>query len=467
MFSPLYFPLVAALAARHDTLVERLAEGRIGDALAAAARLLESDSGHANADVIRLGADLRLAVDQTEDAEDGYRKTLRVMRTSHQLRALSCRDTGWLALFRHRAATALNCFARVVAETQIEPDRLREARFAMVVTLGELGRLNEMDDALDALDADVAAAVDADPRWREIVQLLRHDIAVQNHIRQFEPLADHVYWQSLQRDPMRAMDLELETAPTCTLLRARYECLQNLRMLAHGNRDGYLGLDAHLRWAQQEGLTDYQRALRVEIAVAALSGGLSNLAEQILQPVSEQARESGGRRLLEYQYCIAKVRWDQGRTQDWHRLYSRYALLALRAIRDESRVATPYSVREAGRPDAPLDDVAARLPAKYRRAYRYLLANLERRDLSVREVAAEINVTERALQTAFKNFVGLTPTEVIRRRRMESIHAELSNQDHDGGVLDTAHRWGVMHRSTLVNGYRKYFDEVPSETLAR
>ena len=61
MFSPLYFPLVAALAARHDTLVERLAEGRIADALAAAARLLESDSGHANADMLRLGADLRLA----------------------------------------------------------------------------------------------------------------------------------------------------------------------------------------------------------------------------------------------------------------------------------------------------------------------------------------------------------------------------------------------------------------------
>ncbi|NIF99764.1 hypothetical protein F3J18_31625, partial [Burkholderia sp. Ax-1720] len=41
------------------------------------------------------------------------------------------------------------------------------------------------------------------------------------------------------------------------------------------------------------------------------------------------------------------------------------------------------------------DDVSARLPAKYRRAYRYVLDNLDRADLSVREIATQIGVTER------------------------------------------------------------------------
>jgi transcriptional regulator GlxA family with amidase domain len=98
-----------------------------------------------------------------------------------------------------------------------------------------------------------------------------------------------------------------------------------------------------------------------------------------------------------------------------------------------------------------------------------VLDNLDRRDLSVREVAAEIGVTERALQSAFKNFLGLSPTELIRRQRMERIRAELTDRSYssDRGVLGAASKWGVQNRSTLVNGYRKQFHEAPSETLER
>jgi AraC-like DNA-binding protein len=83
----------------------------------------------------------------------------------------------------------------------------------------------------------------------------------------------------------------------------------------------------------------------------------------------------------------------------------------------------------------------------------------------VQELSAEIGVTERALQIAFKTFLGLSPTEVIRRERMERIRADLLNTDR--GVLDTANKWGVRSRSALVSGYRKQFNEVPSETLER
>ncbi|KKB62192.1 hypothetical protein WM40_18810 [Robbsia andropogonis] len=464
MFSPVYFPLVAALAANEPSIISRVSDGRLVDALSAAARVLDSPSGKSNADIVRLAADLRLVADQTEDAEDGYRRTLRIMRASHELRAMSCRDTGWQAMFRHRSGTALSCWVRVLGEPNLEPDRRREARFAIVAVLGELGRLTEMDRAMDAFEEDV---VDGHPMWTELASLMRFDMAVQNEIRQSEALQDHVYWQSIRRDTAGPEAKAPKAPPTSALLRLRYQALYDLRMLANGARDAFASLDAHLRWANQENQVEYQRALRVDIAVASLSSSSFGIAEQVLQPLTDHARDTGGRLQLEHLYCTAKVRREQGRTADWHQKYSRYALLSLRASRDDARVPTPYSVREAARPDAPLDDVGARLPAKYRRAYRYLLANLDRRDLSVREVAAEINVTERALQTAFKNFVGLTPTEVIRRRRMESIHAELSHEGNDKTVLDVANSWGVMHRSTLVNGYRKYFDEVPSETLSR
>jgi transcriptional regulator GlxA family with amidase domain len=150
-------------------------------------------------------------------------------------------------------------------------------------------------------------------------------------------------------------------------------------------------------------------------------------------------------------------------------LYSRYALTAMQCLRDASRALTPYTQRSRHQGEVLDDDVAARLPAKYRRAYRYLLGNLERNDLSVREVAAEIGVTERALQSAFKNSLGATPTEIIRQQRMARIHAALQSggAQSEQGVLDVASKWGVQNRSTLVNGYRRQFNEAPSETLKR
>jgi hypothetical protein len=37
----------------------------------------------------------------------------------------------------------------------------------------------------------------------------------------------------------------------------------------------------------------------------------------------------------------------------------------------------------------------------------------------------------------------------------------------DRNVLNAANKWGVHNRSTLVSGYRRQFQEAPSETLER
>jgi transcriptional regulator GlxA family with amidase domain len=115
------------------------------------------------------------------------------------------------------------------------------------------------------------------------------------------------------------------------------------------------------------------------------------------------------------------------------------------------------------------DDLSSRLPGKYRRAYCFLIENLERPDLAVHEVATHISVTERALQAAFRTYLGISPSELIRTRRMERIRHELLDDDScaEGKVLRVANRWGVQHRSTLLNGYRKLYHEAPSDTMSR
>lgn len=139
------------------------------------------------------------------------------------------------------------------------------------------------------------------------------------------------------------------------------------------------------------------------------------------------------------------------------------------SIASATKPARSRATASASRAPEQLDDIGTRLPARYRRAYRYLLDNLERKDLSIREIAAQVGVTDRALQSAFKTSLGSTPTEIIRRLRMERIRAELEADDsaHEQGILATAVKWGVSNRSTLVNSYRREFNESPSDTLNR
>jgi AraC-like DNA-binding protein len=62
----------------------------------------------------------------------------------------------------------------------------------------------------------------------------------------------------------------------------------------------------------------------------------------------------------------------------------------------------------------------------------------------------------------------MTPAEVVRRCRVERIRHDLLHGDAAGlTVIETASRWGIRNRSTLVSLYRKYFRETPAQTLSR
>jgi len=92
--------------------------------------------------------------------------------------------------------------------------------------------------------------------------------------------------------------------------------------------------------------------------------------------------------------------------------------------------------------------------------------NIDRQDLTTREVAAELNVTMRTIQLVFKRALGVTPCGLIRALRLEGIREDLLDDKGPAATIyDTAARWGLTSRSTLAKGYRKHFDESPSETI--
>jgi AraC-like DNA-binding protein len=487
MFSTLYFPLVAYLGTpdfasecgRFGTI---LFNGEVCVARQFASRWAdEIHSSRNTSHGLQLYADMQLLMGGDVEAEEAYWAAQRLSSVSRRaMRAESCRNIAWQAFFRHRFNTALACFGRAADEDDTSADRMIEVRVGIVCALYELGRVAEALGQLEEL-CQLAGQVSESTLsvWHQLLVALKLDFAMQCALRSSSSLQDHVYWQSgsmssrsaqaslgeyLNSDQSR-VDIASVHIP---VLRARIDFLCQLRKATGADRNSLHGPLEYVGWARAQNLHNYQKTLRLEIAIAMLGCDAAPTAAMILEPLFGAAQAGvADHRQIEYLYCVAKIRQGQGRLKEAQQLYGRYALASMECLREALSARVPFLERKI-RETPQLDDIGARLPARYRRAYSFLLQNLQHADLSVRDIAGEVGVTERALQSAFKKFLNMSPTELIRRQRMERIHSELADGSAlDGGVLATASRWGVQSRSKLIKGYRKQFDEAPSHTLER
>ncbi|MGF6851334.1 helix-turn-helix transcriptional regulator [Paraburkholderia sp. CI3] len=481
MYSLIYFTVVSTLAECDvpASYSEKIFNGKLAEASLCAGRAADvGDSAHAPTyEDFQRYADLQSVLGCYEDAEEFYRKAHKTIRQEKsRLRVMSTRNAAWQAFFQTRLSTAQVCFRRVREEPDASPATRIEATLGETFVMHELGYPSLANELLAEL-ADAAMA-HPDARWITVIHAVARDIAAQSQLRSSEALSDHVYWQSALHDHAlrdgRDVLAELAAAaasrqaPSIPVIAMRSAYLEHLRSLAGGRVSAMSDIKTHIGWSQANGLHEYQRAVRLEVSLSAVVAQAAHAAEATLEPLREALRGAGSRRWqLEYLYCMAKACRLQGRNDESLDYFGRYALRAMQTLRAETPGIAPVGMPQ-GNPHAPSDDVSARLPARYRRAYRYLMDHLDQRDLSVREVAAVIGVTERALQAAFKTHLGVSPTEVIRKRRMERIRGELL-ADHGGhtSVIEAASKWGVTNRSTLVNGYRRQFHEAPSDTLLR
>lgn len=420
-----------------------------------------------NAELTAL-ADVSLLLDDPETAEQFYRKAQKmVWRDDRQLRVQSCRNTGWLSLMRGRLGVAQRSFARIASEGDAEADDAIEACIGMAIVHHELAEQQAADEAL--VKAAELADAHPEPRYRLLIDVLAQEFDVRLTVRASRTLTDHAFWQSALSSLSLGAGARagLAAANVVTqrpaLLALRIEALHCLERLARGEVAASASLLA-VRARQASASPRLAFRSLVDLALAAFAGGLMDLAAELIERLpAEQTDEE--RRNVDYLYCMSKVARCRGNVEHALKFYSSYTVEALRCVRSESTILRPASTAHA-RMVAPSDDVSARLPAKYRRAYRYIIENLDREDLTTREVAAELNVTMRTIQLVFKRALGVTPCALIRSLRLEGIRAELLDENGPApAIFDTAARWGVKNRSTLAKGYRKHFKESPTETI--
>jgi AraC-like DNA-binding protein len=87
-------------------------------------------------------------------------------------------------------------------------------------------------------------------------------------------------------------------------------------------------------------------------------------------------------------------------------------------------------------------------------------------DVSINEVAAAVHLTPRAVQYLFRRQLGATPTEYIRRVRLDRAHRELlAGSPSNVTVTEIAQRWGFAHTGRFAVLYRQTYGQSPHTTL--
>lgn len=465
---------VLAREATQPALTRLILDGRIREAVAKAEELIGDRADEASSETAQLCADLMLALDRTEEAEETYRLAVKLAGGAPRgaVRVVSCRSTGFLSLHQQRFGTATACFARLVADEAATTAQRVEGLCALAMARQGLGQKTRALQALD--EAGQLACEAGSAELAMLASLVRVELSARSEIRAHELLQDHVFWHPTAAEHRAAQD-EVQPLAAIEICRAahghhpliaqRLRHLRDLLRAAYGEPGLQETLVEHLASLRAAGLAGFEGEARLDTALVALALRQHDFARAVVEPMQGARRRWG----MELSYCQAKLSMLGGRVDEAMQHYQRYALESMECVRAASLLAERLQQPEGGnRPAEVRDDIEMRLPAKYRRAYRYLQAHLDCAELSVREIADDMGVTERALQSAFKAHLGMTPGEVVQRCRVERIRADLLRADTvAASVIETAARWGIRNRSTLITSYRKYFRETPTQTLAR
>jgi transcriptional regulator GlxA family with amidase domain len=102
-----------------------------------------------------------------------------------------------------------------------------------------------------------------------------------------------------------------------------------------------------------------------------------------------------------------------------------------------------------------------------RLAEEYALEHIEDR-LYVTDLCVATGVSERTLQYAFQEVMGMSPVAYLTRLRLHRVRKALRMETYGSTTVSAqALRWGFWHFGDFSHAYKDFFGELPSETLRR
>jgi AraC-like DNA-binding protein len=101
-----------------------------------------------------------------------------------------------------------------------------------------------------------------------------------------------------------------------------------------------------------------------------------------------------------------------------------------------------------------------------KRAEDYALAHVGDRLYDVTDLCVASGVSERTLQHAFQNVMGMSPIAYLTRLRLHRVRKALQMATHGSTTVSAqALKWGFWHFGDFSRAYKNCFGELPSETL--
>jgi AraC-like DNA-binding protein len=465
-----------------------LTSGRVRDsidgALHALQRLSPSPESRCDraddSDLFQSVAQQQMLLGRADDANESFARCTKALadspRAVRQSRSLLI--SSLQSLHRHHLRPAWTGLQHVLDAKQAPLPVSVQAHGALAALYFGLGMRRPAAAAVDRGIELLEAAADEHAVPLAVLRAMKVEFVALDLLRQHEKLHDLVSWPRHEEvagnrvalsDARAMIDNCRAQVAGLSFVQARLEFLDALICVAYG-RSAPLSLPMdHVHWLQSQGLHAHAHAARHEFALACIASQSGEQLRQVMQfYAAADRRNIDLRHNVEHEYCMAKLGEFSSRDDVYIAHYREYASKSLVHMRQTCAYITVPSVVRQAASEIPRDDIASRLTGKYRRAYQFIHSNLHREDLSIRQVADAVGVTERSLQLAFRAALGLSPSEVIRQCRMDRIRDELKSGavSHGTTTLDIGRRWGLRSRSAMSQAFKSLFGELPSEAAA-
>lgn len=466
MIANSYLQIASALHAKDaPEIASEIVAGKYPVAIELAKRRAEMRA-EAAMPMLNMCGDLSLLLDLSEDAETYYHRAHRVSRHLADGRAWHCRATAMQSLLRGRLETAATCFYKLYSE-DVPPSLHIESGLMAALIFRQTGPFALSWEILASLVRETKNSEFAG--WRGLLRVIAEDFRTQSAIRTVGDLPDEIHWQVLSEErsfpawiPERS---QTEEGRACRLLDLREHQLRMMLLLA-GGRMNTDCIGELLATIEPHFSANCREMLLLNYAHAAVAGRDPTIAKILIatlrqSPVTKPAMPPSHYR-RQYLYCISRQKMMEARPEESFDYYREYAAASMHLAQEQQTILQRFDGEIRRRQTSASDAIGTCLPARYRRAYLYMLTNLHRANLTIAEVADSINVSERALQLAFKQHVNLSPREVLRRARVHKIREEIA--DGRVSLMDAARKFGVNSRAALAAAYRKNFDTSLSVT---
>ena len=419
-----------------------------------------------------------LALGREQEAQEHFQSALRTYDQVSRgwLRWSSSLDQGWTFLCLDRPGRAIECFRSLMEDLDTPVEMRVEAMHGAadaLMLLGECSRASSLADG--SIEQCEIAGLD---EMKLLAECHRAELHALQLARRTDALSDHALATGF-RDPVSGLPSPVELRRELAqrerdmldkpLVVHRLQHLQLTLTCVSDHAGAVERFSECMAWLKERRLAGLEMTARVQAAFALLARGNGRAARDMLSALGRSEPNARiGKYTMDVQYCMSKLYLLQGQVSDSTRAYKQHVEEAIHLIKRDLIQAHRVAVAAKPAAESSSDAARLRLPLKYRGAYQFILDHLPSPDLSVKVVAAQAGVTERSLQMAFRAHLGMTPAELIRRRRMERIRDELQAVGVHGArtsVQEVAERWGVSNRSTRAQNYRQPYTESPSQTL--